>query len=457
MKLKRILAALCLCLPALGALQGQPEVGDGEPPPEKPDASSLKPRPEDDPDAAAWVARLSPSRPQMASVEQGPILRHCLSPDGARLYFFRDLNAEPPSARRTRALPLSPRYVLFSASPEGSQARVLETGFDALAPLFLEDGRLLIVTRRLDLNGDGKVNAEDDRSLVICGHDGTAEREVCALRPTETPLLLWKQGSEVLTAEFARDDVNGWIYSLSLSKGERRPLCRGFNVSLALEDGSLLIERLVARPPEEGVPMNPWGRRWPMPDEDEEFTDDTQPLPEAGLLDRSEHVLLNPADGSERILYSPSRRARLHITGEGSFFGVQESSSTINASRLPGGRFTPARTLDTFELLIVDDAEHYGARQPSLRNSYFPLAWIAGRGLLAVERSNLKTRLVLVDRSSKLNLLLISEFGYDCAGFCASADGLTLAWLSLEDTNQDGFLDPWQDEARPWFMRLTQR
>lgn len=456
MNLKRILAALGLCLFALGALQGQPDIEDGEPVPEKPDASSLKPRPEDDPDAAAWVAGLSPSRPQMGSVEKGAMLRHCLSPDGARLYFFRDLNASLPAPRSARTLPPAPRYVLFSASPEGSQVRVLETGFDALAPLFLDDGRLLVVTRRLDLNGDGKVNADDDRSLVLCGHDGAAEREVCVLRPSETPLLLWKQGTEVLTAEFARDDVNGWIYSLSLSKGERRPLCRGFNVSLALEDGSLLIERLVARPPQEDMPVNPWGRM-PVPADEEEFTDDTQPLPEAGLLDRCEHILFNPADGSERVLYSPSRRARLHITGEGSFFGVQESSSSINASRLPGGRFMPARTLDTFELLIVDDAEHYGARQPSLRNSYFPLAWIAGKGLLAVERSNLKTRLVLVDRSSNLNLLLISEFGFDCAGFCASADGLTLAWLSLEDTNQDGFLDPWQDEARPWFMRLAPR
>jgi hypothetical protein len=106
---------------------------------------------------------------------------------------------------------------------------------------------------------------------------------------------------------------------------------------------------------------------------------------------------------------------------------------------------------------VVDDAQHYDARAPQARNDYIPLAWIKGKGLLSLEQSNLKSRLVLFDRSEKLNLLPITEFGYEARGICASKDGLTLAWLVVEDSNEDGYLNPWEDNSRPWFLQLAPR
>ena len=122
-----------------------------------------------------------------------------------------------------------------------------------------------------------------------------------------------------------------------------------------------------------------------------------------------------------------------------------------------GGGWIGQRALESMELLIVDDATHYDLRAPQARNDYFPLAWVSGKGLLALERSNLRSKLVLVDRSEKLNMLPITEFGFEDTGFCASSDGLTLAWLRVEDSNGDGFLNPWPDNSRPWFVQIAPR
>ncbi len=462
------LGALVLCLAAPSQPAGaQPAIGpgpDGEPKPEEKKGGSLKPRPADDVAAASWVARLTPARPQAAPVDSGRLLRHCLSPDGSRLYYFRDLNAPAPAkplpgAKRSlvrQPLPAKPRFVLFSAGPSSTEVRVLETGFDAIAPLFLPDGRLLLVTRKTDFNGDGNVDENDDRSLISCNADGSSEREIATLRPSESPLAVWRGGKEVLLADYSREEVNGWIMTLPLAHGERTLLTRGFNVSLVLDDNQLVIERIPAPEPVPASPENPWMRRWPPPGEDE-IIDDTEPPPQATILDRSEHVIFNPADGSEAVIYNPSQRARLLVYAEGSFFGYQQTSRNLNPGRMPGGGWIGQRALESMELLIVDDATHYDLRAPQARNDYFPLAWVSGKGLLALERSNLRSKLVLVDRSEKLNMLPITEFGFEDTGFCASSDGLTLAWLRVEDSNGDGFLNPWQDNSRPWFVQIAPR
>lgn len=449
------LAAAALLLGVVAA-RAQEEPPPEEKPPEK-KGGTLRDRPDDDPAAQQFVNSLNLPRPQMAGVAAAPVIRHVLSPDGSYLYYFRDLNAGPskPAEKREPAKPpAKPRYVLYRASPQGGEEKILETGFDAIAPLFLPDGGLVVVTRTLDLNGDNAIDHNDERTLVICGADGKSSREVATLGAQESPLALWREGKEVLLADYSRDDVNGWIMTLPLARGQRAPLTRGFNVSMVLDDGRLLVERLVAPPPQPEQPINPWAWRFEDPDE---ANDDVEPPPVASLLDRSVHVIFNPADGSESELCNPSQHARLVCYGESTFFGYQQNQRNLAAGRLPGGRVRTSRAVETFELLVVDSPTQYDLRAPLLNNSYFPLAWLNGRGLLAIEVSNLKTRLCLVDRSSKLNFLTISEFAFDAQGFCASLDGLNVAWLEVEDSNEDGYLDPWRDNCRIWFQQLASK
>jgi hypothetical protein len=450
-----IAAAWLLCPVALILAQEAPPDPDEKPPEKK--AGSLRLRPDDDPQAAHFIAKLAPARPQMAGVAAQPLLRHTLSPDGKYLYYFRNLNApapKPVSEREPSAPALDPRYVLFRSGAGGSEEKVLETGFDAIAPLFLPENRLAVVSRTLDLNGDGVLDQNDERSLIVCGADGSSAREAASLRAGETPLAAWREGKEILLADYSRDDVNGWIVTLPLSRGQRTPLTRGFNVSMVLDDGRLLVERFVAPPPAADQPINPWAWR---NDEEEEGVDEAEPPPIASLLDRSVHILFNPADGSEVELYNPAQRARLGVQGEGSYFGYQQSTRNIGSSRFPAIMGRVSRSVESFEFVVVDSPDQYDTRAPHVNNNYFPLGWIQGKGLLLIEVSNLKTRLLLMDRSSKLNLLSITEFGFDAQGFCASQDGLTVSWLSVEDTNEDGYLDPWRDSARIWFLQIAPR
>ncbi len=451
-------ALTLLCILSIALLAQDEPPPDGEKPPEK-KGGTLKPRPDDDPAAQQFIAKLAPARPQMAGVAAGPIVRHVLSPDGQFLYYFRDQNPRPAKAtpeKREPAKPAAnPRYVLFRVGQRGSEEKVMETGFDAVAPLFVPDGRLLVVTRKLDLNGDGAIDHLDERSLMVCNADGGSEHEVTTLRPNEMPLAVWRDGKEVLLADYARDDVNGWIVTLPLSRGQRSILTRGFNVSMVLEDGKLVIERFMAPKPPAEQPNNPWAWRFGR---EEEMEEEVEPPPEASLLDRCQHILFNPADPANELeLFNPAQRARLCAYGEGTFFGYQLATRNVNAPRMPNGRLRTSRAVESFELLILDSPTQYDTKAQQARNDYFPLAWISGKGLLATEISNLKTRLVLMDRSSKLNLLPITEMGYDAQGFCASLDGLTVAWLTLEDTNEDGYLDPWQDNARAWFLQIAPR
>lgn len=446
-----------LCVLSLALLAQDQPPPEGEKPPEK-KGGTLRARPDDDPAAQQFVARLSPARPQMAGVAAGPIVRHVLSPDGQFLYYFRDQNPRPskpaPDAPKPEK-PVNPRFVLYRVGQNGSEEKVMETGFDAVPPLFLPEGRLLLVTRKLDLNGDGAIDHLDERSLVVCNADGASEHEVTTLRPNEMPLAVWRDGKEVLLSDYSRDDVNGWIVTLPISRGQRSMLTRGFNVSMVLDDGKLVVERFVAPKPTADAPNNPWAWRFGREDEVEE---EVEPPPEASVLDRSQHILFNPADPANEVeLYNPAQRARLCVYGEGTFFGYQQSTRNINQPRTPNGRFRATRSLESFELLVLDSPTQYDSRAQLQRNDYFPLAWLNGKGLLAIEISNLKTRLLLMDRSSKLNLLPIADMGYDAQGFCASQDGLTVAWLTLEDTNEDGYLDPWQDDARAWFLQIAPR
>lgn len=450
----RALGALALLILALATIYGQEEPEPGEKPPEK-KGEALRARPEDDPQAARFVANLAAVRPIMASAPAQPIARHVLSPDGKYLYYFRNLNGEPPKRKAgTDAAPKrAPRYVLFRVSSGGSEERVLETGFDALPPLFLSEGRLAVVTRLVDSNGDGVVNHLDDRTLVTCGADGGGAREAALLRPNESPLAVWREGREILLADFARDDINGWIVSLALGQSQRTPITRGFNVSMVLDDGRLLVERFVPPPAPAAEPFNPWMARM----RGESGLDDVEPPPVASVLDACVHVIFNPVDGRETELYRPTRRARICVQGEGSYFGYIHQRRELGFNRIPWGGFRAGRSLETFQILIVDSPTQSDARAPLERNSYLPLAWISGVGLLATEVSNLKTRLVLMDRSSQFNLLPIMELDFDAQGFCASADGSTVAWLAVEDSNEDGQLDSWRDNCRVWFLSLAPR
>jgi hypothetical protein len=453
------LLALLMALSCATVLAQEEPPPEGEKPPEK-KGGTLKPRPDDDPAAAQFIAKLAPARPQMAGAAAGPIVRHVLSPDGQYLYYFRDLNApaaKPAPEKREPVKPAEkPRYVLYRVSQSKSEEKVMETGYDAVAPLFFPDGRLLVVARTFDQNGDGAINFNDERSLLVCNSDGASEHEIATLRPFETPLAIWREGKEVLLADYARDDINGWISTLPISRGQRTPLTRGFNVSMVLDDGKIVVERFVSPKPAAEQPTNPWA--WRFPQGEEEEAEEVEPPPEASLLDRTQHILFNPADPANEIeLFNPAQRARLCVYGEGSFFGYQQSTRNLNAGRFPNGSFRQSRSLESFELLVLDSPTQYDSKAPQARNDYFPLAWISGKGLLATEVSNLKTRLVLMDRSSGLNLLPITEMGFDAQGICASQNGLTVAWLTVEDTNEDGYLDPWQDNARVWFLQIAPR
>ncbi|MCC6573479.1 MAG: PD40 domain-containing protein [Planctomycetes bacterium] len=461
------------CLVAAGLLLGvivsagrTSAQDDPEMPPVKDEkaktAGTLKPRPETDVEAATWVGKLGSPKPQPLSVDKGPILYHTLSPDGSRLYFFRDLKRKwPPPEEPARGdddddgevkLPDPGNYVLCCAGLNQSESRIIETGINCQPPLFLPDGRLVVMVRKLDTDGDGEVTELDEHSLVLCQADGTSPYEVDVLAATESVLAVWKGGKEVLVTDFTRHDVNGWINTLPLVRGKKRSqVVKGFNVEMVLPDDRLLIERKQTPAPETQPVANPWAR-WNRRNDD---VDDSAEEPReamAGLLDANDHIIFNPADGSEVPLYGASQRSHLFITGEGSFFGHQEYVRQANTYYNPwGGGYRRESSLG-FELVIVDDKDHRDTKLNQARYDYLALGWLENRGLVAVEHGRLTKHLLLLDRAMKFHEL--ATFDFDARGFVASKDGMTIAYIQVDDTNKNGLLESWLDEGRPHIVKL---
>jgi hypothetical protein len=48
----------------------------------------------------------------------------------------------------------------------------------------------------------------------------------------------------------------------------------------------------------------------------------------------------------------------------------------------------------------------------------------------------------------------VAEFPLEARGFTASRDGLTVGWVEVEDTDKNGHLQPWKDNARPYFLKI---
>ena len=65
---------------------------------------------------------------------------------------------------------------------------------------------------------------------------------------------------------------------------------------------------------------------------------------------------------------------------------------------------------------------------------------------------NLRSRVFLLDRALKWHTL--GELDQAARGVRLSADGLKLAWLEVEDTDENGILEPWKDHSRPLFAAL---
>jgi hypothetical protein len=413
-----------------------PEPGEGEQPEEP--KGSLQPRPAEDAATAAWINTLAGTRARSLSVQEGAILRHMLTPEGDRFYYYR----EASRAEGKEGAPDFVTYALYTVGPEKAEAKIAETGVDALPPLFLADGRIVFASRRYDRNDDGVVDELDEAALIVANRDGGNTRQVATLAAGEMPVAGWREDRELLVATPGDDDVSGWIVSLNLVTGKRERVVQAFNVSMVLQDSKLLLERMQAPEPPRGRP----NYRRAMPDDDKDVE-----APKPTLLDYVHYTVFDPKDGSVSPLYRPSRKSALLARGEGSYFGVQEREpANENNVRYPanmqrgskGGR----------EIQIVDDAEHRDTRAPSSRFDYEVLAWINGRGLLLVERGNLRSRLMLMDRALKFHQ--VAEFPLEARGFTASRDGLTVGWVEVEDTDKNGHLQPWKDNARPHFLKI---
>jgi hypothetical protein len=441
--MNRLVWVLLIC--ALAGV-GHPFAQDMFPPDEEPEEEpekkgSLLPRPEEDARTALWVSRLGAARPQPLATAPGVLLNHVMSPDGERFYFFRRLPVGEPE----EGVPGGDRYALYTVGPERAEAKVADTGADCTPPLFLDDGRILFVSRRYDLNDDGSVDELDDGVLMISNRDGGNLRQVANVAPGEVPVAVWREGREVLLSTPGEDDANGWIVSLNLVRGEREPVVRGFNVEIVLSDGRLLVERLQSRP---APPPNPRGWGWGQPAGEDE-PEPEPPLPT--LLDHSEHVVFDPATGEESPLYSPSRRSRFVVHAENSWFGQQEPDNQGN-TRMRGFYGPQQPSSQKSEVLIVDDPQHHDTRAISARYDYHTIGWINERGLLVIEQGNLGSRLVLFDRALKTHRL--ADFDLNARGWVASRDGLTIGWLAVEDTDKNGYLQPWRDHSRLFYMRI---
>ncbi|MBK8208169.1 MAG: hypothetical protein IPK87_15440 [Planctomycetes bacterium] len=434
----RVLFACVLASVCVVAALAQDEMPP-EPEPEQPaePKGSLQPRPDEDPQTIAWVKALAGARPQSLSVAEGVLLRHCLTPEGDRFYYYR----ETARVEAKDDKPGTVSYALFCVGSDKSESKVADTGAAALPPIFLADGRILFVSRRHDLNDDALVDELDDAALMVSNRDGGNLRSVASLGAGEVPVAAWREGREVLIATPGDDEVSGWIVSLNIVTGKRENVVQAFNVALVLADDRLLIERMQATEPPK-KPMR-WDRRGPAAPEEVE-------TPEPGLLDHVEYLVYEPKDGNVVSLFRPSRKSRIVVTGDNSYFGVQERD--VSQSAVRGNPYSQRQGALNAEILIIDDAEHRDTRSPAARYSYEVLGWIEGRGALLVERGNLGSRLMLMDRALKFHRL--AEFDLVATGYCASRDGLTVGWLEVEDTDKNGLLEPWADKSRPHYLKI---
>ena len=442
----RGISALIACaLLALAVVHAQDDWGDEppEPPPEV-KKSTLLPRSPDDPQTIAWVGKTVVTRPRVLNTEPGAILRHVMSPDGERIYYFRALPTDAPKDATPQG-PTPDRFALYTVGPGKGESKVADTGADCTPPIFLSDGRILFSVRRSDTNEDQSIDELDDATLMISNRDGGNQRRVATLPTGETPVAVWREDREVLICVAGEDDVNGPIVSLNLVRGDRQHITHGINVELVLPDGRLLIERQQPAVPERSRDHG-WNRRGePEPEPEPVET------PKPTLVDHSEHVLFEPKDNTETLLYRPNRRSRIVVHADNAFFGNQEPDPADNTDNWsPWGMETSLSRYS--EILIVDDAQHFDVRSPSARFNYLTIGWIQERGLLVIEQGNLGSRLLLLDRA--LNSHRLADFELDARGFVASADGLTIAWLQVDDTDKNGHLEPWKDHSRIQFIRI---
>ena len=443
MKLRLPIALLACAFVAcaFSLAQDLPPGPEPEPEEEPEKKGSLLPRPDEDLVAERWVAQLGAARPQPLTTEAGVLLHHSMTPDGERFYYFREVARNDGEDGK----PAGVSYALYTVGANRAETKVADTGADSTPPVFLSDGRILFMSRKYDLNEDRRIDELDDATLMVSNRDGGSVRHVATLAPGEIPVAVWREDRDVLVSTPGEEDANGWIVSLNLVRGDRERIVRGFNVELVLDDGRLLIERQQSRP----APP-PQGRRWNWNQPAEEEEEPEQALPT--LLDHSEHILFDPKDGTESTLYSPSRRSHIVVHAEGSWFGHMEPDDE-GASRSRFNYWGPeTRTLPTSEVLIVDDPQHHDVRATSARYDYFTIGWVDERGLLVIEEGNLGSRLMLFDRALKPHRLV--DFDLNARGFVASTDGLTIGWLAVEDTDKNGYLQPWKDHSRLYYLRI---
>lgn len=440
----RLLAAIGLCAVTAICVAVAQDIPSPDDPPAEPEKkeSSLQPRPEDDPKTELWVSKLGASRAQSLATEAGVLLHHCMSPQGDRFFYYRETGRNDGKNGRPRTV----SYALYTVGPDKSESKVADTGADTMPPLFLSDGRILFTTRRYDLNEDDFIDELDEATVMIGNRDGGNLRQVITLNAGELPVAIWKEDREVLLSTPGEESANGWIVSLNLVRGEREKVVRGFNVELVLEDGRLLVER--QQPPSPDAPRGRRWDRWGQP-----VVDDSEAEPEPpSLVDSPEHFIFDPKDGTETLLYSPKQRSRIVVAAEGSYFGNQEPDVPDDAV-VRWNRWGPETiTSQSAEIVIIDDAQHHDTRAPSARYSYQTIGWIRDRGLLVIEQGNLGSRMLLLDHALKSHRL--ADFELNARGFVASADGLTIGWLDVEDTDKNGYLEPWKDHSRIQFIRV---
>lgn len=417
----------------------EPEPEPEEEPEEK--KGSLLPRPDEDVKTALWVSQLGAARPQPLTTEAGVLLHVTMTPDGARFFYFRQVGKNDGKDGKPKVV----NYALYTVGNDRAETKVADTGADCTPPVFLNDGRILFLSRKYDLNEDGYIDSLDDATLLVSNREGGNLRHVATLAPGEVPVAVWREDRDVLLSVPGEEDANGWIVSMNLVRGDRERIVRGFNVELVLDDGRLLIERLQSKP----LPP-PDARRWNWNGPAEEEEDAEPPLPT--LTDHSEHVIYDPKDASESVLYSPSRRSQIVVYAENSWFGHMEPDNEGNSRTRINYWGPESRSMPTSEILIVDDPQHHDVRATSARYDYFTIGWINERGLLVIEEGNLGSRLQLFDRALKPHRLV--DFDLNARNFMASKDGLTIGWLAVEDTDKNGYLQPWKDHSRLFFLRI---
>jgi hypothetical protein len=166
------------------------------------------------------------------------------------------------------------------------------------------------------------------------------------------------------------------------------------------------------------------------------------------LLDPPEHLVFDPADGGVSNLHGTIAHSRLVCQGEGSYFGHQLPRPEPDDSY----RGRPSNAKQASEVLIIDDAQHRDTRNNGVRYNHVALAWVKERGLLVLQTANLRSKVLLLDRALKWHTL--GELDLSARGVRVTPDGLKLAWLEVEDSDENGSLEPWKDNSRPFFAAL---